>query len=128
MFVANNDPMTNYEQATFQLAGEGNFVGIHIPSSRWNGWANPLFTIEEVQKIAQLVNEQNEESLDDAEGWLVVTPTSVNYHYADDGEEQPMPAFLVNGKAYYAVMNDAWCWSVVGEDASEDAEAVGSQL
>lgn len=97
--------------ATFTLAGEGNFAGIHDPSDTWNGYANPLFTLEVAREIADLVAEQNG---DDVEDVLTVHDDGrVTYFYAEDGETETMPTVVVDGVTYFAVMNFAWCWSVV---------------
>lgn len=128
--------MTNYQEATFNLAGEGDFYGIHDPSNTWNGFANPLFTIDVVRQIVELVKEQNANSADEQLDELVVRNyglvTHVGLQYADDGTIEMMPSFLVNGQIFYAVMNDAWCWGVnswkASDGAPEDSPAVVSEV
>ncbi|NCV44296.1 MAG: hypothetical protein EBX09_07275 [Actinobacteria bacterium] len=106
---------------TFTLAGEGNFVGINQDLG-WNGWACPLFTIDVVKQIADLVAEQ---SGDDIEDRLTVHDDgTVTYFYAEDGETETMPTTTIDGVTYYSVMNFAWCWEV----APSDSPAVGSQV
>lgn len=106
--------MTTYQKARFALAGEGDFIGLHNPEDTWNGWENPLFTIEEARKIALLVEEQNGETAD-AEGQLFVSPVAVSWVHAEDGEEELMPLHEIDGTHYFAIMNWAWCWEKIGE-------------
>lgn len=122
MPIPHTESMTNYQEATFNLAGEGDFYGIHNPENTWNGFANPLFTLDVVRQIAQLVKEQNALSADEIQDELVVHGEgNVTYLYAEDGTTETMPSFLVNGKIFYAVMNDAWCWGVNSWKASDGA-------
>jgi hypothetical protein len=108
--------MTTITTATFTLAGEGSFVGIHDPSDTWNGFANPMFTLEVAREIAKLVAEQNG---DDVEDVLTVHDDGrVTYYYAEDGETETMPTAVINGTTYHAVMNWAWCWEVAPIDSS----------
>lgn len=132
MLIPHTESMTNYQEAFFNLAGEGNFYGIHNPADTWNGFANPLFTLGVVQKIAQLVKEQNSESADEITDELVVDGEgNVTYFYAEDGTTETMPNFLIDGKVYYSIMNYGWCWGVNSEkvkDAPKDEASVGSEV
>lgn len=134
--------MGNYQQATFTLAGEGNFVGLHDPNDTWNGFANPLFTISTVRKIIELVNEQNalsDEPQDELRILTVGYTNMVLLYSAEDGTTEQMPSSLLRWPAdglsdiYYAVMNNALCWSVAPEQnptshAPTDSPAVSSEV
>lgn len=106
---------------TFTLAGEGNFVGIN-QNAEWNGWACPLFTIDVVKQIADLVAEQNGDEIEDR--LTVHDDGTVTYFYAEDGETETMPTTTIDGVTYYSVMNFSWCWEV----APSDSTAVGSEV
>lgn len=130
MTVVNTEPMSNFQKATFTLSGEGNFVGYHDPKDTWNGFANPLFPIDSVRAIVELVKEQNALSTDEPQDELTIrTYGGVNYvfyKYAEDGTTEQMPSHLVNNEIVFAVMNHAWCWSVA--DAPMDSPAVSSEV
>lgn len=112
MLAGHNGLMTNYEQATFNLAGEGNFAGIHDPADTWNGYANPYFTIGEVAKIVSLVGEQNSRSDEATDELKIHEDGSVVYYYGDDGDDEAMPTIVVDGVTHYAIMHYGWCWAV----------------
>jgi len=119
MATPHNGYMTNYQEATFNLAGEGDFYGIHDPSDTWNGFSNPLFTLDVVREIARLVKEQNSGSADEVTDQLIVKPNwhpngkgVVSYFYAEDGTTEEMPTVVVGGVTRYAVMNYCWCWGI----------------
>ena len=124
--------MTNYQEATFNLAGEGDFYGIHDPSDTWNGFANPLFTLDVVREIARLVKEQNSGGADEATDELIVHEDGrVVYLYSEEwnGTTEEMPTVVVDGVIRYAVMNYGWCWGVNSwkvQDAPTDSDAVRS--
>lgn len=130
MTIPHTGSMTNYQEATFNLAGEGDFYGIHDPSDTWNGFATPLFTLDVVREIAQLVKEQNSASADEATDELIVHEDGrVVYLYAEDGTTEEMPTVVVDGVIRYAVMNYGWCWGVNSwkvQDAPTDSDAVRS--
>lgn len=91
--------------------GEG-FAGIHEPNERWNGWAQPYFTIEVIRNIARWLESQC------GEGARIVTwqdGRAIEITY--DGETYELPTCTIDGVTYYTT--DGWVW-----DCDSDLEEV----
>ncbi len=43
------------------------FEGVHNPKERWNGWATPLFTYKEYQKIVNYYSDEKTNNKEDIE-------------------------------------------------------------
>lgn len=86
--------------------------GMHIPSSRWNGFAIPSFPIESVIKIAEWLAELDQTSVDVSER-DVVTVT----HFSDwdrvtmNGEM--VDIITIDGVEHYDVGGCSWVWDEV---------------
>jgi hypothetical protein len=99
----------------FQIDAFGGifFHGI-TPNQRGNGFACPLFTFEEAQRLVALSNAS------DYCGRLAYnaeTDTFVFKHdQASDEAPEVYAATLVDGKTYYGVGASSWCWQDVSND------------
>ena len=88
--------------------------GIHDPARTLNGLAVPFFTLEEVVKIAQIV----EENYNPAECWETIAIRAgkvfVEYHgFDEDGDtSEEVGTIEHEGVTYYGVGAMSWCWAV----------------
>lgn len=101
--------------AVFQIDAFGGifFHGI-TPNQCWNGFACPLFTFEEAQRLVALNNAS------DYCGHLAydVEKDAFLFKHDQEGDEAPevYAATLVDGKKYYGVGAFSWCWRDVSND------------
>lgn len=100
-------------KTTFALAGEGEFEGWHDPDYRWNGFAVPFFPMDEVERIAELVQRMNSTDqpswvLPLAHGLVVVRETDVDGSTYDT--DCPTEVF---GDEIGYLVGDGWCWEEV---------------
>ena len=90
--------------------------GIHDPDRRWNGWAVPFFTLEEVQKIAETVNA----SIDPNDTWEKITVQDgkvfSEYNGGDESEIEEVASIDFEGKKYFGVGATSWVWDVWEEE------------
>jgi len=102
--------------------------GIHDPSETWNGWAVPFFTLEEVAKIAKIVDE----NCNPAEQWESVAirdgKVFTEYHGFEEGEDtaEEVATIKHEGVTYYGVGGWSWCWDV--DPDSEPCEECGAKM
>lgn len=125
-FVSISDVPSARIQSSFQIDDGPIFVGIHNPTARWNGWATPLFTLAEAQKIiAHVTQGQNSESPQsyyvDLGGGVMIWKENL-----EAGETAESVALaggarldevneieLVNYATLCGVSFNGWCWSEV---------------
>jgi len=110
----------NHAHAFFTLGGTPPQYALYDPTDLWNGWHNPLFTIEQAKKIISYMaangNFLYEEDSYSTDG------VNIYYHLHDtnwrtyDGStpkkmntEQVMPE-IINGVKYYKIGYWSWCW------------------
>ena len=95
---------------TFYIDEEIEVQGMHIPSSRWNGFAIPSFPIESVIKIREWVKTLDQTNTEE-ETDIQVT------HYSDwdrvtmNGEIVDM--ITIDGVKHYDIGGCAWVWDEV---------------
>lgn len=87
---------------------------------RWNGWAVPMFTRAEVDRLAEQMRQHNAtldaDELEDM-GALVLTwdgdvLVTFDPHYPDEEPTREEPGHLPDGTPVWGV-GDGWCWSEV---------------
>ena len=132
-YNSSEDEMKKYDlegspftQDVFDIDGQfGGAVGIYVPEARWNGWAMPLFPIESVVQIAEVVN--RDFMVYPEEGtWITIFEDGRvfwrdQYDQNDDvtGEfygEEIVPT-VIHGEPFYDIGSGAWCWSEAEGDA-----------
>jgi hypothetical protein len=100
---------TEYVGAMFALDELGLWHGVHNPSTRWNGWACPLFTLETCREIAEVIN-----ALPDNEERIVVTDSQVFSVFIGNGEEETgeYEPVTIDGVNFFALGAMGWVWDV----------------
>lgn len=105
----------NMRQSTFMLdaLGERAFEGFTVGDS-WNGWATPLFTFEQAQRIVAAWQEQGWEArYDEAKDAFVF---SINQDF-ETGQSDKFEEFAPverDGRKLYPVGAFAWTWEDAG--------------
>ena len=78
---------------------DGYFHG-HTEGQRWNGFACPLFSLEEGKRLAVVNN-------------------ATDYHNYENAAEEPLayPAVVIEGEKFYPIGAHGWTWYVVADDS-----------
>lgn len=108
-----------YRAAAFSIDGGPKYTGYHT-GSRWNGWAMPCFTMEQVEAQAE------------AQGELEYDKATDTWKATFDGAD-PESDFWeggdieVDGGAIhvYAIGAGGWCWDVTENKVSQLSVACG---
>jgi hypothetical protein len=102
------------QKQNFHIDDWLNADGIHDPKQTWNGWAVPFFTLEEVAKIAQIVDQK----CNPMEQWESVAIrdgkvfTEFHGFEPEDDDTEEVATIEHDGVTYYGVGAMAWCWEV----------------
>lgn len=103
-------------KSTFDIDDQfGPLEGIFDPQQRWNGWAQPWFTMASALVIQQKCNETIFNVYE--EGTIFAIDSDgiweLDQAYADEYEDvrgKLVPTIEVDGVTYYG-LGDGWCWS-----------------
>ena len=78
---------------------DGYFHG-HTEGQRWNGFACPLFSLEEGKRLAVVNN-------------------ATDHHNYENAAEEPLayPAVVIEGEKFYPIGAHGWTWYVVADDS-----------
>lgn len=104
-----------HRPAVFQIdAIESYFHGV-TQGQHWNGFACPLFSIEEAQRLMALNNQT------DFCGQIVYDAAQDAFLFHEFGvecEERPdvFKAVLIDGEKFYPIGAFSWCWQDVSND------------
>lgn len=108
----------NHNPITVQIEAFGDlyFHGI-ATDQRWNGFACPLFSFEEANRLTMINNETA------GAGYLEFDSELDAYHFWQDGHDQTKTpdvyaAIEISGKNYYAIGAFSWCWSICDDNTS----------
>jgi hypothetical protein len=102
------------EQGLFTIGDWITAEGIHDPARTFNGSAVPFFTLEEVVKISQIV----EEHCNPMEHWEFVAIrdgkvfTEFYGFEEDEDTSEEVGTIEHEGVTYYGVGAMSWCWAV----------------
>jgi hypothetical protein len=101
--------MTEYVGAMFALDELGLWQGVHNPSTGWNGWACPLFTLDVCRDIAEVIN-----ALPDNCEVIKVTDSEVFSIYTDGDEvdTHEYEPVTIDGVNFYPLGSMGWVWEV----------------
>lgn len=84
-------------------------------NSTWNGWENPCFTRDMIDRIISTTNSANAQHGDglithrwDEDGVLYV----IEHDYEDEGETAYNPSELPDGTTVYSTFSNGWCWNL----------------
>ena len=93
---------------------DGYFHG-HTEGQRWNGFACPLFSLEEGKRLAVVNNAT------DYCGRLEYDEKSDSFlhHNYENAAEEPLayPAVVIEGEKFYPIGAHGWTWYVVADDS-----------
>lgn len=90
------------------------FVGYHVPSNRWNGWACPAFDRENAERVVAWIN-RNAEMFNDGDQYraewdgdtvVLWSPSNRNEGYEDE-------RFSPDEDGLYDIGSYGWCWHEV---------------
>jgi len=110
--------MPQYTPTTVQVdAYPDAFFHAITTEVRWNGFACPLFPLEEAKRLA-LINNASEGS-----GHLLFNKEQDCFCFWQAGQSTDEPpeifeATVIDGVAYYAIGAFDWCWTVRDDDAA----------
>ena len=108
------------KKALFTIDGWITAEGIHDPERRWNGWAVPFFSLEEVDRIAKVVDAKH----NPAEHWetIVIRGGKVFSEYygfeEDEDTSEEVGTIEHEGVTYYGVGATSWVWDVYEEESN----------
>ena len=111
-----------HRPAVFQIdAIESYFHGV-TQGQHWNGFACPLFSLEEAQRLMALNNHT------DFCGQIVYDAAQdafLFYEFGVESEEGPdvFNAVLIDGKKFYSIGAFSWCWQDVSNDSNAQFSA-----
>lgn len=98
-----------YVYESFALGDLGEWVGLHDPRVRWNGFACPLFALDTCRQIAEVVNAlpDNCERIDITDDGRVFSV----WLEGDDGEEasEVLPV-CIGGVDWFPLGSHGWVW------------------
>jgi hypothetical protein len=107
-----------------EIAGHVRGEAHHVSDARWNGWAVPSFTKEQVEALLPVVNAQGEKQVEDSTfrfdgDRLLETRWTCEEPPTEDGayptEEVEVPSWVhADGTTLYG-FGDSWVWEVVDE-------------
>lgn len=94
---------------------EKSFSGLDLGRT-WNGWACPLFSLEESLKVVEAQQELRKEG--EAQGWetdsLTYLPLSGSFLFVSkDGEDTyqvEIKPEIIDGEKFYPLGSCIWCW------------------
>ena len=108
--------------AVFQIdAIESYFHGV-TQDQHWNGFACPLFSFEEAQRLMELNNHT------DFCGQIVYDAAQdafLFHEFGVESEERPdvFKAVLIDGEKFYPIGAFSWCWQDVSNDSNAQFSA-----
>ncbi len=83
----------------------------------WNGWACPLFPLDEANRLAACINESEfcgHMHYDATKDAFLSTPDEQD----EDESTETFAATVSDGTTYYAVGGHSWCWENVSNEPS----------
>ena len=83
----------------------------------WNGWACPLFALDEAIRLAASINESEfcgHMHYDATKDAFLSSPDEQD----ENGSTETFAATVADGKTYYAIGGHSWCWENVSDDPS----------
>ncbi len=83
----------------------------------WNGWACPLFPLDEAIRLAAAINEGEfcgHMHYDAAKDAFLSSPDKQD----SEGSPEVFMATVLDGTTYYAIGGHSWCWENVSNDPS----------
>jgi len=82
----------------------------HSTGDLWNGWAAPVFTFEQAQKIVAAWHEQHWEALYDKEQDAFVFSVNQEFDTGKSEEFETFPAMEIEGRKLYGIGAYVWTW------------------
>jgi hypothetical protein len=105
-----------YQTAYFQIEDQHLPVkGIYDPSSRWNGWMNPAFTLENVKALEQYLMTFGEMHPAEDGTYFEVINDEVWEYSIEDGKQTDrgkVDPVTFEGESYYHICNFNWVWFI----------------
>lgn len=126
--------LTNVKPARVEIDAETHeavFDALVLTDQRWNGWAIPYFTLDEVRRIAAWIGRTGEAAphiLIDSDGETVILVEDYGSGGRDDTPDDVAVHRMSPLDGRYSVGGMSWTWTELDEGAPTDPDELDAWL